>query len=358
MITLDSHHDVGRILRQAHALYGVIKKHEDGLVDLTNESQARNEIALLSRQDADTGGMLRQLLTYYDPRPIVTEYQEYQYADPQGFVPRKADGMMVGVSEIVKTTITQTGRWASTGETSRNAGRVDVGRSEIIYASKYKTASIGYSSEELDRLQFAQMTSGRLGIFVDTVREKVQAATEKYQEFLNETMAFGIPGMDIYGLHTHPNIVRINNVPYRPGATRTPEENIALFTYAINVMNTLTKNRHSPDIVIGDRNARNELSMQFVGSNASISTLDYILRNSSIKAFISTPEAEIASRERGPILHFMRRDMDTEGMVTKAMTQIGPPNYHNGEWIITWDASVSGVHVTHPYKHVILELPA
>ncbi len=345
----------GKALQQAHILHNLYQSHADGKINLRSDSEARNAIAKFTRFDADLGGMLRQMLTHYVPTPILTETQEYHYADPLKIVTRMNDGALVGVNEITKMVQTDIGEWVSTGEVSRNLGRVDVGMHDIVYASKYKTASIGYTSQELDRISFGRQNNN-IGMLVDTVSLKMGAVRRKYQKFLNETFAFGISGQPIYGLHTHPNVTRIK-APYRPGATHTAEENIALFTYAISVMRSLSMNLHAPDIVICPQSVEDELSMQFVGQNAQISTLAYIKANSTVKAFISTPEAEIASRSRGPILHFMYRDTDTQGIVTKAMTQLAMPTYSNGEWVINWDASVSGVHLDRPYKHLILELP-
>lgn len=342
-------------LIRAHSLYDVYKQHSDGLIDLHNDSDARQAVQLVSRNDADMGGMLRSMLTYYSPKVIRTEYKQTPYADPNGFVNRTNDGAMVGVSEIVRTVIGRSGKWASTGETSRNAGRIDVGMSEITYGSKYKTASIGYTSQELDRVYFASKNTAQFGVMVDVVAEKMNAVAQEYLNFLNEVFAFGMPNLDVFGLHTHPNIVRIK-APYRPGALRTPDENLALFTLAISVMNSISGNRYDPDIVIGPKSIANELSIQRqMGSDTS--TLKYLTQNSSIKGYVATAETETASRSGGAILHFMRRDEDTQGIVTKSMTQLSTPTWHDGEWKISWDASVSGIHIDRPYKHVILELP-
>lgn len=343
-------------LVRAQALYDVYKQHSDGVINLHNDSDARQAVQMVSRNDADMGGMLRSMLTYYSPKVIRTEYKQNPYADPNGFINRINDGAMVGVSEIVKTVIGRAGKWASTGETTRNAGRIDVGMSEITYGSRYKTASIGYSSQELDRVYFASKNTAQFGIMVDVVAEKMNAAAAAYQEFLNEVFSIGMPSQDVFGLHTHPNIVRIK-APYRPGALRTAEENLALFTLAISVMNSISGNRYDPDIVIGPKSISNELTIQRVGASSDLSVLKYLAANSSIKGYVSTAEAETASRSGGAILHFLRRDDDTQGIVTKAMTQLSVPTWNNGEWKIHWDASVSGVHCDRPYKHVILELP-
>lgn len=343
-------------LHQAHVLHSVFQKHNDGLVDLTDDRQASDQVAQVQRMDADTGNMLRTLLTYYSPKAIMTEYRQTPYADPMGFVQRSNDGALVGVSEIVKTVKGRTGKWASTGETTRNSGRVDINQSEIVYGSEYKTAHIRYTSQEIDRAYFASQNTAKFGMMIDIVNDKMQACREAYQEFLNDVMAFGIPSKGIFGIHTHPNVVRVRS-PYRPGALRTAEENMALFTLAIAIMNTMSANRHDPDIVIGPRSIMNELTIQRVGASSDLSTLKYLQQNSSVKGYVPTAEAESASRTGGAILHFMRRDEDTEGVVTKAMTQLSVPQYLNGEWVVAWDAAVSGVHVNRPFKHVILELP-
>ena len=345
-----------RALTQAHVLHQTFQSHTDGLIDLHKDSDARNAIQEVSRMDADTGGMLRSLLTYYSPKAIFAEYRQIPYADPNGFVSRLNDGALVGVAEIVKTVKGRIGKWASTGEVSRISGRIDVNQSEIIYGSEYKTAWIGYSSQEIDRAFFASQSSAKFGMMIDIVADKMQAAKEAYQEFLNDVMAFGIPARSIFGIHTHPNIARIR-APYRPGALRTAEENLALFNLATNIMNSMSGNRYDPDVVIGPRSIMNDLNLQRVGASSDLSTMKYLNLNTSLKGYIATAEAETASRAGGAILHFMRRDEDTEGVVTKAMTQLSMPQWRNGEYQVSWDAAVSGVHVNRPFKHVILELP-
>jgi Uncharacterized protein conserved in bacteria (DUF2184) len=342
-------------LQQAHILYDVYKRHNDGLLDLRVHSDAKTEIEKLQHFDADVAGMLRQMLTYYNPKPIVQEFQQYKYADPQLIVPRSNDGAMVGVSEIVKQVQTDIGEWASVGSVSRNVGRVDIGTHEIVYGSKYKAASIAYTSQELDRVTYAK-SNNSLGLMVDIVATKMGAVQRAYQRFINDAMAFGMPGYVVYGIHTHPNVTRIK-APYRPGALRTPEENIAIFSLAIEIMNIISANLYSPDVCIGPLSIMNELSMQRVGSSSDLSTLEYLKRNSATKAYIPTKEAETASRTKGSILHFMLRDTDTMGLVTKSMTQLAMPQFRNGEWEVVWDSSVSGVHMDRPYKHLILELP-
>lgn len=343
-------------LIQAQKLHDVFKQHSDGLINLHNDSDAHAAVQMLSHNDSGLGGMLRTMLTYYSPKVIRTEYRDTPYANPLGFVSRTNDGTMVGVSEIVKTVIGRSGKWASTGEVSRNAGRIDVGMSDITYGSRYKTAAIGYSSQELDRVYFASQNTAQFGVMVDVVSEKMNAAAAAYQEFLNEVFSIGMPSQDVFGLHTHPNIVRIK-APYRPGALRTAEENLALFTLGISVMNSISANRYDPDIVIGPKAISNELTIQRVGASSDLSVLKYLAANSSIKGYVATAEADTASRTGGAILHFMRRDEDTQGIVTKTMTQLSTPTWNDGEWKINWDASVSGVHCDRPYKHVILELP-
>jgi hypothetical protein len=345
-----------RALTQAHILHQTFQSHTDGLIDLRKDSDARTAIQEVTRMDADTGGMLRSLLTYYSPKVIFAEYRQIPYADPAGFVSRSNDGSLVGVAEIVKTIKGRIGKWASTGETTRINGRIDINQSEIIYGSEYKMAWIGYTSQELDRAYFASQSSAKFGMMIDIVADKMTAAAASYQEFLNDVMASGLPSRAIFGLHTHPNVVRIR-APYRPGALRTPEENLALFNLAISVMNSISANRYAPDLVIGPRAILNELSIQRVGASSDLSTLKYLNLNSSIKGYIPTSEAETASRSGGAILHFLLRDEDTEGLVTKAMTQLSMPQYRNGEYQVYWDAAVSGVHLDRPVKHVILELP-
>ena len=345
-----------RALTQAHVLHQTFQSHADGLIDLHKDSDARSAIQEVTRMDADTGGMLRSLLTYYNPKAILAEYRQIPYADPAGFVNRSNDGALVGVAEIVKTVKGRIGKWASTGETTRISGRIDINQSEIVYGSEYKMAWIGYTSQELDRAYFASQSSAKFGLMIDIVADKMSAAQSAYQEFINDVMATGMPSRAIFGIHTHPNIVRIR-APYRPGALRTPEENLALFNLAISVMNNASGNRYDPDIVIGPRAILNELSIQRVGASSDLSVLKYLNANSSIKGYVATSEVETASRSGGAILHFMRRDEDTEGIVTKAMTQLSMPQYRNGEYQVYWDAAVSGVHVNRPFKHVILELP-
>ena len=349
--------DKSKALQQGHDLYNIYLRHSDGLIDLTKHADAKNEIDRLQRFDSEAAGMLRQALTYYSPKPIVTEYQQYQYADPGKIVPRSGDGAMVGVLEIVKSVYTDIGEWSPVGAISRNVGRVDVGMHEIVYGSKYEAASIAYTSQELDRIAYAKANASTIGAMIDTVQAKMSAVSRAYLRLVNDIMAFGMPGDVVYGLHTHPNVTRIK-CPYRPGALRTAEENIAIFTLAISIMNKISGNLYSPDIVIGPMTIMNELTMQRVGASSDLSTLEYIKKNSSVKAYVATKEAESASKSKGAILHFMFRDTDTQGLITKQMTQLAAPQFNtNGEWQVLWDASFSGVHLDRPYKHLILELP-
>lgn len=345
----------GKALQYATHLESVYQLHHDGKIDLRKDSDARDAVQRLTHMDSDLGGMLSMALRSYDPRPVKTEFPEFNYADPSGIVPRLSDGKYVGKREIVKQVKTRKGKWANTGEVSRGLGRVDVGHSEIVYGVKYKTASIAYTSQELDQIYGAQQNN-YIGLAIDTVRDKKEAVVEAYREVINEVMAFGIPGMDIFGFHNHPNVTRIK-FPYRPGATQTPEQNIAAFTYAMGTGLDLSGGLHKFSTVVLDQNADNEMSMQFVGLNADKSVKQYIMENSSIKEFKTTPEAEFASRDRKPVMHFYLRDFDTEGIIAKVMTQIAMPTYENGEWRIHWDAAFSGVHLIRPYKHLILELP-
>lgn len=346
-----------RALNQAHILHSTFQRHADGLIDLTDKSQAHSAVEQVSRMDADTGGMLRSLLTYYSPTPIMTEYREIPYADPNGFVTRRNDGALVGAREITKTIKGRIGKWASTGETTRHSGRIDINQSEITYGSMYKTAWIGYTSQEIDQAYFASQNTAKFGLMIDIVADKMAAAGEAYQEFLNDVMAFGVPSRNIFGVHTHPNVVRIR-APYRPGAQRTVTENKALFTLAIDIMNKMSGNRHSPDIVLGPKSIENELTMQTHGTSSDLSTLGFIKKESSVKGYVSTAEADTASRTGGAILHFMKRTAaDTEGVVIKKMTQLSMPQYVDGEYKVSWDAAVSGVHTNKPFQHVILELP-
>jgi hypothetical protein len=343
-------------LMYAHHLEGIYRMHRDGKIDLRKDSDAREAVQQLTqRVDSDAGNMLRQALTFYDPTPIITEHQEYHYANSKGIVPRMRDGAMPGAKEIVRQLKTRNGKWANTGEVSRNLGRIDVGYGEVVYGVKYKTASIEYTSQELDSISFAR-SNNQFGLMIDTVADKRAAVDEAYQEAINEVMAFGIPGMSIYGLHNQPLITRVK-APFRPGATHTAQENIALFTFAIGLVYAITGSRHSINTVILDKDVDTELSMQVVGVNADKTTKQFIVENSSIKSFVTTPEAAVASRDRKPVMHFYLRDTDTEGIIPKAMTQIAMPTYTNGVWSINWDAAFSGVHSKRPYKHLILELP-
>ena len=341
---------------EAHAIHNVFELHSDGRIDLNNAATQKQQFdQMAARFDSDSAGLLRNALTYYQPKMIVADYAETLYADPGGFVPRTADGTMVGVKEIVKTFVHQVGKWESTGEKNRTGGRIDVGMANITYGSKYKTASIEYSSEELDRISFAQM-NGNAGVMIDLVQMKMAAVRDAYNRFINEVMAFGMPDSDVFGLHTHPNVLRIQ-APYRPGSLRTRVQNISLFTLAINEMQRISANLFRPDIVIGPSSILTELQTQDTGTAGESSTLKFINDNTSIKAYIPTPEASIGARNGKEILHFMRRDQDTTGLITKTMTQLAVPTFRNGVWEIVWDASVSGVHVDRQFKHVIMELP-
>lgn len=343
-------------LMQAHAIHNVFQLHSDGAIDLNNAMVQKQQFdQMAARFDSDSAALLRNALIYYVPKVITADYAETLYADPTGFVPRLSDGTMVGVSEIVKTFVHQVGKWESTGEKTRTGGRIDVGVANIVYGTHYKTASIEYSSQELDRISFAQQ-NGNSAMMVDLVQLKMGAVRDAYNRFINEAMAFGMPDRDVFGLHTHPNILRIQ-APYRPGSLRTRVQNIALFTLAINEMQRVSGNLFRPDIVIGPSNILTELQTQDTGTAGESSTLKFINDNTSIKAYIPTPEASGGARNGKEILHFMRRDTDTTGVVPKVMTQLAQPVFDRGCWSIHWDASVGGVHVDRQYKHLIMELP-
>lgn len=159
------------MLLQGHYISNLFQSHLDGEIDLNTDRTRKDEFDKLAHMDSEAANMLRQAYQYYSPKVIMAEFSKNVYADPNGFIRQPQIGGMVGVSEIVKTVMTDVGEWESPGEHNQAGGRVDVGLSNISYGSEYKNAHVQYTSQELDRMAYAK-SANNMGVFLDIIAGK------------------------------------------------------------------------------------------------------------------------------------------------------------------------------------------
>lgn len=302
----------------------------------------------------DAIGHLQEALTYYDPTLLRTEFQEYKYADPALLVPHNPM-QAPGLDSILKQWITRRGRWRMAAEATTNTPPLDIETRDIRYGFKYFEAHIEYTTRELDQIQTATQLNN-VGLVIDRVQEKMRAVEEAYQETLNEVNSTGFPLLGMYGLHTHPNIQRIQS-PNLLGLDRSSDENIAALTLISQRIRANSRQRSYADILVMPDGLAQELNQQKVGDSADRSTLDWFLAHDPwIQDIEITPEIETVGPNNSPIIHAYRRDPSrVECMIPKPMSQKSAPYQQNGRWRLDFDCQFGGVHVVRPYDHAIIE---
>ena len=301
---------------------------------------------------ADDGlGILKEQLTYYDPRVMEEEYQDYDYADPAGLVPHNPTEMP-GLEIIKKRFMTRIGQWQLMGDRTTTLDSIDVTQRDVTYGSKAFGAKIEYTPQELRKITFAQ-ANGNFAPVADLISQKMSAVRETYKKLINDVNSLGFPSLGVYGLHTHPNIPRSVS-PYALGSARTADENIAVLTMMVNTIlaNSRQVRAAAPDTLILPIGLAQELNLQTRSTSSDISTLQFFLKNNKyIKGIESTPECDT-------FIHAYKRDASRlEAMIPMKMRQTMPitADASSGVYTTRFACEVSGVHVSRPYDHLILE---
>lgn len=304
------------------------------------------------RLDASSSGYLREALTSYDPRLLRDEYPERKYAN--GIVPISSKEM-VGVRNIHRTRVTRVGNWRMSGEGNSTAPPIDIGLGDVEYGNYYFDAHIKFTTKELDEMAF-QRRAGQVRPIVDTVREKMRAVNESYQDLLNRCFSTGYADKNIYGLHSHPGIAKVKS-PYKIGLTvSTPDAAIAVLTLGRKVARANSGQATYIDTMVMPDGLMTELNQQTRNTAASVSTLQSFFNNDpDIRQIATTPEADYAGPGGTSLLHFYRKDANrVEACIPKRMRQKAAPYLQNGHYRVDFDCSISGVHVVRPYDHVIV----
>lgn len=314
---------------------------------------SQNTMPLVSemRLDAMSAGHLQEYLTEYHPELIRQEFPEYKYAI--GLVPLDSREY-VGVQQIKRTRITRIGQWARSSDGNVSRAPIDIGMDDVDYGSVSFDAFITFTVDELDAIDFARRHRS-MGVIVDTVREKVRAVEESYQELINRIMAFGSARQRAYGLHTHPGITKVK-APYKMGLNQTADNNIAIFAYMLRIISRISGQRSKPNVGLIPDQLAIDLSQQEKNTTAGISTLKYFLQSAQGVSmnFESTPEMDTAGPGGTTAIHFYRLDPTRlQGVIPKRMRQVTDPVYVNGVWRTDFHCAISGAHLTRPYDHVM-----
>lgn len=314
------------------------------------EKADSNDYNVYTRTD-DGLGILKEQLTYYDPRVAEDEFQDYDYADPAGLVPHNP-AEMPGLEIIKKRFMTRIGQWQLMGDRATTLDPIDVTQRDVTYGSKTFGAKIEYTPQELRKITFAQ-ANGNYAPVADLISQKMSAVQETYKKLINEVNSLGFPALGVYGLHTHPNLPRAVS-PYLLGSARTADENIAVLTLMVNLIleNSRQVRAAAPDTLVMPIGLAQELSLQTRSTSSDISTLQFFLKNNKyIKGIESTPECTT-------FIHAYKRDASRlEAMIPMRMKQEMPitADAASGVYTTRFACEVSGVHVTRPYDHLILE---
>jgi hypothetical protein len=313
---------------------------------------------MLVRTDAQNVGLINEALRLVMPELDRTEFGEYKYADTQGFIPE--DPLTApGVDSLTQARLTVIGAWRLAADAATNVEKIDFGLDYVTYGAHYFQAFTSWSSQELDRMAFAASNPAMKGVALNVTQEKMMAVEETYLQLKNRVNSMGIPRLNIFGLHTHPDVPRFS-APYRLGMSRTPEENLALLAQFNTQIRRNTSQRESADTLLLPDQDVQQLSLQKVGDAAGTSTLQFFLDNNPyITAIDSSVELDTAGPGGTPIAQAYRRDpRKVRSLVPKKKTQIGPVTFTNGEWRADFDAQLGGVHFRRPYSSLIMEFPA
>jgi len=305
-----------------------------------------------TRMDAPLG-QIQQALNYISPELITTQYQQYKFADPDLLIPYDVSTSMIGVDTITRYRRTMVGAWRLASDTQTNTPSADYYLTPVQYGNHYFNQKITYTSQELDRQQFAQKNFPTL-VF-DTTVEKRKALEESYLQLVNRCFALGIPTMGIYGLLNHPDATRIAS-PYALGAGTTADNNNAVLTLGVRTIETATNDSFIPDTVLLPADKARDLNSQLFGTSGTLSTLGYFLQQNPNIGIETAPELRTAGPGGTPIAVFYERSPEVlEGVLPKPMTQIGAVQQIGSRFEVHFDASLSGVHIKHPRRVLIME---
>jgi hypothetical protein len=218
------------------------------------------------RTDADNIGLIQQALTYYDPSLDRTEFSEYKYAQDGVFLTRSASGNVPGIDAITRQRATAIGQWKLASDYVTNLEAIDFTLTSVTYGAKYFQAKTRWSSQELDRMNAAR-TIGNSGVLVDIINEKMMAVDETYMQLVNRINALGLPALNIYGLHTHPDIPRLTS-PYPLGLAQSASNNLAVLALFSATIRRNTSQKESPDTLLLPSDVISDLSLQVVSTGA------------------------------------------------------------------------------------------
>lgn len=304
------------------------------------------------RMDAPLG-QIEQALNYISPDVIDTEFQQYKFADPDLLIPYDVSTAMIGVDTITRYRRTMVGAWKLATDAQTNTPAADYYLQPVRYGNHYFTQKIVYTSQELDRQAFAQTNYPAL-VF-DTTVEKRRALEEGYLQLINRCFSLGIPEIGIYGLLNHPDATRLT-APYGLGTGTTPDNNKALLTLGVSTIETATNDSYLPDTLLLPADKARQLNDQLYGTSGETTVLQAFLKqNPGIQVEVA-PELRTAGPGGTPIAVFYERNTDVlEGVLPKPMTQIGSVQQIGARFEVTFDASLSGVHIKHPRRVLIME---
>lgn len=299
-------------------------------------------------------GIIRDALRYTMQEVVFDDFEPLDFLDK--FVPMD-NRRMPGVREIEYWRATRTGVYTRLGENANDVGTSDVHLRPVTYEAESFGAKIRYSSQEIDKIRFAQSNS-QSRIAIDIAQEKLRADEQAWRELLNRVFANGVQGKRAFGLLNHPDVPR-RIAPYAIGASQTPENNTAFLFSCVNAVGQISRGVHKPRQLILPETRFNELKQQRYSDDGSMTSLGYFLENNGpVEAIEGSYNLEGIGPNGGDLAILYTRSPDNlVGVVPKDRTQFGPVQYSNFEVQTFFDGAVSGVHWKKPLSGMIIELP-
>lgn len=327
-------------------------KQDSKTMAMFNDFQRYRKDGKVRMDDGVNGaGYLAESLTWYDPEYVEEEYQETLYADPTFLNIKQLN--RPGVRRIKVQNVDRVGRFRMISDRATDTDALDAGMLDTDYPTKYFGAHVTYTSQELDAMDEAQRNGNVFG-FLNIVSYKMTSVVQAaYRDEMNRINSVGLTRAGIGGLHSFYGLPRFES-PIQLTETSTPEEFVSVFDTGIRRFLANTGEKYRPNMVLMSEDLRETMSSRLIGTSASISLLDWILRQKNISNVYTTPEMKTAIAS-GPFLQFCRMSDATSVNVTKGLAQNGAPYRQGGATRVDYEFATAGLIAKKPFEHLIME---
>jgi hypothetical protein len=242
-------------------------------------------MAIRNDAQAAAGAFLQQELRHKLARAYEKEYPEIVYSKilPVSFeVPEGAETYTYDLWDRV-------GEMDLISDSGDDLPTSDVKRGEVINQIRQYGTSFRYTTEEIRKAQFANISLDQ---------RKADAARSAYEERANRVALFGQAGTGLKGFFNHPAVDRLvitgsATDGWFDAANITPDQMVAILNEPITYQGNVSNQVEAADTLLLPYTDHRKVATTKMGTNDSMTVLDFFLKcNPQIKRVMAINELD------------------------------------------------------------------